>query len=136
MKLKISSETLHIETGVSEIHDQLKDEGLCDYFKPKVYGDPDFRIFAVLSCMPPEFNAKRRRQYSREENVLRMDIGLNFGEMTNAGERQKKDIVAEEMLEQISQALRKCRNLDFDADSFSKDLHSWFEEHNWLSKPS
>lgn len=136
MKFKISSETLHFETGVSEINDKLKDEGLSDFFEPKVYGDPDFRIFALLSCMPPEFEAKRRRQFSKKENVLRLDIGLDFSEMTNANEKQKKDIVAEEMLEQIPQALRKCRNLHFDVDAFSEDLRSWFQGHNWLSKPN
>lgn len=134
MKFRMSARS-HVNTGVGEISLRLN-EGLFKWFIERNYGISQFEIFAVLNCLPPNTNPKGSVRFSRIDNTLYLDVMLDFVVMSNTDQIQRRDTVASAMLQQIPDALRKYPKLEFDIVAFSEDLHTWFEENDWLSKPN
>lgn len=126
----------HVNTGVGKIFLSLGNEGLFEWLMDRDYGGSDFKVFAVLNCLPPITNPKKSVRFSRADNTLHLDVMLDFVEMSNADEIQRRDNVTCAMLQQIPDALRKYPKLEFDTNAFSEDLHFWFEDHLWLRNPS
>lgn len=131
----MSAEYEH-ETEVGKILHELMDDGLFNFFETRNYSEAQFEIFAVLSCLSPESEAKQRIRYSNSEEVLYCDIMLDYDELVNANRVQKKDFVAAAILEQLPKILAKYPSFGFDTSRFSHDLKSWFSDNGWLSEPS
>lgn len=135
MKFDITAEYEH-ETKLGAIKNDLQDEGLFQFIETNDYSDHQFEIFAVLSCLSPESQAKQRIRYSKTEQVLYCDIMLNYEEMISADDMHRRDFVASAILKQLPEIVDKYPFLEIDAEGLADDLRNWFTQHGWISNPN
>ena len=105
-----------------------------DYFRDRFYDDSGIEMFVVLMCRDPRWNFKQRIRFVKKENCLYMDLMFDLRIMAQVDMKTRKRIVGEKMVTEIPQIVAKYKFRDFDLPRFSRDLRSWFEEHNWLHK--
>lgn len=122
------------EAKLDEILDALYDLGFQKYFAEKGYDDSGIEIAVILMCRDPYLNFKQRIRFSKKENVLYMDIMLDFDQMKSADSETRKSIVAEKLVNEVPQIIAKYKFRDFDLKRFSLDLSNWFENQGWISE--
>lgn len=112
-------------SGVQDVLNAISNNDLDDYFDERCYDDSGLELFVVLMCRDPSLKFSQRMRYSRGENVLYMDIMLDFERMRLAELKMRKVIIAEEIGKQVPKIIAKY-DIDFDSERFSKDLGNWF----------
>jgi hypothetical protein len=120
----------HKDSGLNEL---LNVMDLDEYFSEKQYDDSATELAVILMCRDPYLNFKQRIRFSKAENCLYMDIMLDLDQMKNASPERRKRIVAEKLVTEVPQIIKKYKFRDFDLKRFSSDLIEWFEKHGWIN---
>lgn len=124
----------NIESGLSEVLDDLNHRGWYEHFGPRFYDDSGINISVILMCRDPRLNFNQRIRFSKKENKLYMDLMLDLNVMSRIGHSERKQIVGEKMATEIPQIVAKYKWKNFDLPRFSADLREWFEDHGWIEK--
>jgi hypothetical protein len=120
---------------------------LKEYFISKSYGE-DLNYFVIgIICVKPEFETffkVRKPRYKAFDKINLLDgntaeligvygydIKLNFDEFVSATETESRKILAQEILNSLSnlEALPK-KVKDFDKEKFKSDMKQFFKEHD------
>lgn len=79
----------------------------------------------ILVCHDPALALKRRVRLSKKERKLYFDILLDLPEMKNSDQASRKKMVAEKLLKETSEILKKYNIGNFDQTRFIADFQEW-----------
>jgi len=122
---------------------------LKDYFSNKNYGT-ELNLFLIgVICVKPEFESffkVRKPRYKAVDRIKLLDgnvteltgvygydIKLNFEEFVSATETESKKILAQEILNSLSNLDKLPKKVkDFDKERFKSDMEQFFKSENLL----
>lgn len=112
----------------------LSDLKYGEYFQQRDYGSGVFGVTVTLMCRGLHTNFKQRIRFAKAEKKLYMDIMLDFIEMRDATDEQRKKIVATRLYNEVPEIVAKYKKKipDFDADRFNADLQQWIKGTGWM----
>lgn len=96
-----------------------------EHFEHAAYWGGLNGIAIVLMCRDPSLAFRKRVRYSKRESVIYMDVMLDYQEMLNSSESDRKRVVLRELGEDVPNVIGKYRIEGFDADAFLADFRSW-----------
>ncbi len=120
------------DSYLRDVLDAFWNEGFSKYFAKKNYGKNDLRISVFFMCQRPDFVFKQRIRHSKNDNVLYIDIMLDYYEIKSSDFEKQKRVVANCFISEINRILRKYDFEEFDTLLFLNDLKHWFQERNWM----
>ncbi len=136
MEIKITCD-IWWETRVDdflEITNQRK-SSINDFFVEKNYGEKPRKIFIVLMCRQPYLNFKQRKRYLKKDNILYLDIMLDYDKMMNSDKPKRNELIAKKLMAELYIILEKYRFPKFDLKTFNEDLTKYFVENKVITLP-
>jgi len=129
---------IYWETRVDDFLDITNDKknSIVDYFNKKYFGEKPKGIFIVLMCRQPYLKFKQRKRYSKKDNILYLDIMLNYDEMINSEKTKRNEIIATNIISELPIVLEKYKFSGFDLELFKKDLVKYFVEKKVITLPN
>lgn len=87
------------------------------------YGASLAKVCIMFMCRDPEIAFKQRIRYQKADRIFSMDIMLSLPEVVVMSHPQRRRLLADCLLEQVPERLRRYRFAEFD--------HQTFEAH-WM----
>ena len=107
-------------TGVTEAKHSFSEE-IETFFKPRSYGPGLSGVGVVLMCRDPSYEFKQRVRLSKAENILDLDVMLDWNEMIHAGSRRKAAILGV-LRKTVRDVFERRTWKDFDVTQFLLDF--------------
>lgn len=79
-------------------------------------------------CRDPELKWKRRKRFSKKDNLLSLDIMLDYHQMMNSDEWTRNRRIAQQIVKELPAVIATYKFTDFDSRQFQEDLISYFEK--------
>lgn len=79
-------------------------------------------------CRQPDREFKQRVRFLRAEKAFYTDVMLGFNVMISADMTARMAHTTDQMLAQLSEALKKRKFTDFKTNDFLQDLRSWLAD--------
>lgn len=85
------------------------------------YGASLKRLCVNFICRDPDLAFKQRIQYQKADCILDMDIMLSLPDVVVMSHPQRRRLLADCLLEQVPECLRRYRFAEFDYRAFERD---------------
>ncbi|GEM_PF-862175 len=133
-ELRLTSDTPSW-TFISEIQKELK---TFEKILIEKYQDLPFEFCIVFRCLSPDFNWKSKRQFSKKENILYVEIIMfdpEFEKIKSDKDAQRK-IMGKHFYEYFKETLEKYHKkipaLDLYKDELLLDTENWLTVNHWI----
>lgn len=110
-------------------------EKLNSFFKEKNYGNRVTKVNIMAICVSKGFEpfcVVRPPKVLKKEPTFVYELKLDFDEMFNADEQQRKKILVLSILETSKEILTQKTIKGFEKEKFLEDLESYFKEQGYL----
>ncbi|ELW9270660.1 hypothetical protein RGO85_002636 [Acinetobacter baumannii] len=124
----------NIETGVGTASMSMASTNFCKFIEKQDYGTSLKRLSIIFMCRSPHLEFKQRIRHSKKEQVLYMDIMLDYRKFVGMTHEQRVTALCEKLLQEMPPIVRKYKFDDFDLDKLVSNLKTWFVEHGFIKK--
>ncbi|MDC4704647.1 hypothetical protein [Acinetobacter baumannii] len=124
----------NIETGVGKALISMTPKDFNRFIEKQEYGSSLKGVGVVFMCRSPHLEFKQRIRHSKKEQVLYMDIMLDYHDFVAMTHEQRITTLCEKLLEEMPPIVRKYKFNDFDLDKLVNNLKIWFVEHGYISE--
>lgn len=122
------------ETGIIEAKHSFSSNEFYKFIEKQDYGSSLKGLSIIFMCRSPNLEFKQRIRHSKKEQVLYMDIMLDYHEFVAMTHEQRVTALCEKLLEEMPPIVRKYKFKDFDLDKLVDNLNTWFSEHGFISR--
>lgn len=123
----------NIETGVGRALDSINSNLFEKFIRNQDYGASLKRLSIIFMCRSSHLEFKQRIRHSKKEQVLYMDIMLDYHKFVVMTHEQRVTALCEKLLQEMPPIVRKYKFDDFDLDKLESNLTTWFVEHGFIN---
>jgi hypothetical protein len=105
----------------SKVDHAMKVLDLKSFFEGRDYGSSVTALGIAFVCLDPALNLKQEVSFSKEERMLLMDIMLHLPDMLPLSHAERRRILADRLVTEVPEQLRRHRFPDFDYAAFESD---------------